>query len=71
LKSSRLGLQGTQKLGCSAHINIFEYEEVFPDYKFVVNNVGMLSKQSEIKQRKEQMEALKDALLKKEKINVY
>jgi len=70
LKSSRLRLQGIRKLGCPAHINIFEYE-VFPDYKFAVTDVGMLSKKSEIKQRKERMEALKDTLLKKEKVNVF
>ena len=52
LKSSRLHLQGTWKLGCPAHINIFEYE-VFTDYKASFSDCKSLSKKSQIKQRKE------------------
>ena len=48
LKPSRLQLQGTRKLGCPAHINIFEYE-VFTDYKASFSD---LSKKSKMKQKK-------------------
>lgn len=68
LKSSRLHLQGTRKLGCPAHINIFEYE-VFTDYKVSFSDCKALSKKSQIKQRKEKMEALKAAISSNQKIN--
>ena len=65
LKPSRLQLQGTRKLGCPAHINIFEYE-VFTDYKASFSD---LSKKSKMKQKKEKMEALKMALSCNQKVN--
>lgn len=67
-KSLRLHLQGTRKLGCPAHIRIFEYE-VFTDYKVSFSDCSPLSKKSQIKQRNEQMNALKAAISHNEKVN--
>ena len=65
-KSTCVCLQGTWKRRCPAHIHTFEYE-LFPEYQFT--NTNEISKKSELKQRKQLMEALKGVLFRKEKIS--
>ena len=59
-------MQGTRKLGCPAHINIFEYE-VFTDYNVSFSDSKELTKKSQTKQKKEIMDALKTALSQNQK----
>ena len=68
MKSSRIHLQGTRKLGCPAHINIFEHE-VFADYKLSFSDSMKLTKKSQIKCKKEKMDALKAALSQNQKVH--
>ena len=61
-------LQSTCKLGCPAHINIFEYE-IFTDYKITFSDSKELTKKSQIKQKNEKMDALKTALSQNQKVH--